>query len=138
MIESALTLIEDGTKGFIVEETLGSVLRPLFSLLKALVWNQWDPAVNEFRLNLAEAVEKHRAKDREYVERLQRSFSRGEARALATQLVQAAAQSTTEDRMRMLAAAAAGVLTPDLDSEMRSRVARAVEQLEPSDVIALR
>jgi len=38
----------------------------------------------------------------------------------------------------MLAAAAAGVFTPDLDSEMRSRVSRAVEQLEPSDVIALR
>ena len=38
----------------------------------------------------------------------------------------------------MLAAAAAGVLTPDLDSEMRSRVVRAVEQLEPSDVIVLR
>lgn len=29
-------------------------------------------------------------------------------------------------------------MADDLDSEMRSRVARAVEQLEPSDVIALR
>jgi len=31
--------------------------------------------------------------------------------------------------MKMLAAATAGVLTPDLDSEMKSRVARAVDQL---------
>ncbi|HYG70115.1 MAG TPA: hypothetical protein VD838_20740, partial [Anaeromyxobacteraceae bacterium] len=34
--------------------------------------------------------------------------------------------------------AAAGVFTPDLDSEMRSRVARAVAAIEPGDVLSLR
>jgi len=139
MIKSALTLVEDEVKGFLVEHTpLGHAAKPIFALLKALIWHQWEPAVNEFELNLAEALEKYKAKDREYVARLQRSLRRGEASALATELVQAAARATTEERMKMLAAAAAGVLTPDLDSEMRSRVTRAVEQLEPSDVIALR
>jgi len=67
-----------------------------------------------------------------------RSLQSGEADALITRLTREAAQATTEERMRMLAGAAAGVLTPDINSEMRSRVARAVEQLEPSDVVALR
>ncbi len=54
------------------------------------------------------------------------------------EIFQAAARATTTSRMQMLAAAAVGVLIPDFDGEMRSRVARAVEQLEPSDVVALR
>ena len=52
--------------------------------------------------------------------------------------MRAAAQATTEGRMKMLAAAAAGVFTPDLDSEMRSRVSRAIMEFEPSDVLELR
>ena len=113
------------------------MLRPAWEVLKSFL-PRWGPAVDAIQLNLMEAVEKHRAEDSQYVERFVRSLQRGEAHALVTYLARAAAQSTTEERMRMLAAAAAGVLTPDLSSEMRSRVARAVEQLEPSDVIALR
>ena len=71
------------------------------------------------------------------VEALERSLQEGEADALASAFVRTAAQATTRERMRMLAAAAGGVFTPALDSEMRSRVARALEQLEPSGTAAL-
>jgi hypothetical protein len=40
--------------------------------------------------------------------------------------------------MRLLAQALAGLYTPDLDAEMRSRLSRAVVELEPSDILALR
>ena len=89
-------------------------------------------------MRLNEAVKERHEKDAAYVEALKRSLQRGEADALATAFLRAAAQATTQERMKMLAAAAAGVFTPDMDSEMRSRVSRAIMQLEPSDVLELR
>ncbi len=138
LIESGSRLVVDAATGYVVEKALKPVLEPTWALVKSVLLPNWGPAVNAIRLNLQDAKDKRRAGNKEYAERLAESLQEGEANALVTHLARAAAQATTEDRMQMLAAAAAGVLTPDLDSEMRSRVARAVEQLEPSDVIALR
>jgi hypothetical protein len=134
LIEFGSRLVFDAATGYVVEKALEPVFEPTWALVKSVLLPNWGPAVDEIRLNLQEAMDKRRGD----VARLVASLQQGEADALVTYLARAAAQATTEERMKMLAAAAAGVLTPDLDSEMRSRVARAVEQLEPSDVIALR
>lgn len=42
------------------------------------------------------------------------------------------------DHRSLLAAAAAGVLRPDFDVETKSRVLRALSQLEPADIVQLR
>jgi hypothetical protein len=140
LVKTAVKLIEDEARGFIVEESLvgGPTGKVVFEVLKQLIWRQWDPAVNEVRLNLADAVDKHKANERAFREKVRRMLESGEGRALVTELVQSAARATTRERMEMLAAAAIGVLVPDFSSEMRSRVARIIEQLEPSDVVALR
>ncbi len=66
------------------------------------------------------------------------ALDEGEARAVFERVVTEATHATRRERRRLLAHAVAGVFTPDLGSEMRSRVARAVTQLEPSDVVCLR
>lgn len=87
-----------------------------------------------FRAHLAH----HEAKDPEFAQRVAAALDEREARSLFYRLGTEAAQATTTERMRMLAHALAGLYTPDLDAEMRSRVSRAVLALEPSDVVALR
>jgi hypothetical protein len=130
--------IDLGT-GALVDHAKGAALAPARRLIETLLFPRWSGAFEAVELNLHAAVEALRAKDRGVLEALQRSFARGEADALVAHCLTAASQATTEPRMTMLAAAAAGVVfTPDLDSEMRSRVARAVTQLEPSDVQHLR
>lgn len=140
LMTTAVKLVEDEVRGFVVEESLvgGPIGKIVFEVLKQLIFRQWNPAVNELRLNLAEAVEKHKANERTFREKVRRLLESGEGRALVTELVQSAARATTKERMEMLAAAAIGVLIPDFNAEMRSRVARIIEQLEPSDVVALR
>jgi len=138
LIDLGSMLVVDAVRGYVVEKMLEPALRPAWAVIKSLLLPRWDPAIDAIRLNLQEAVDKRRAEDREFDRRVGASLQRGEEAALVTRLARAAAQATTDERMEMLAAAAAGILTPDLDSEMRSRVSRAVEELEPSDVIALR
>jgi len=139
-VKTVVKFAEDEAKGLVVEVTLLSspAGKAVFEILKQLIWRQWDPAVNELQLNLAEAVEKHKANERAFKEKVFRAARTDEGRALIIELVQAAARATTKARMEMLAAAALGVLIPDFDAENRSRVARTIEQLEPSDVLALR
>lgn len=124
--------------GYVAERALEPVLDPTFRALKAVLLPLYDPALAAVRLNLQEHVARERAKDQEFSERLERSMRAGEPAALVAHFVREAAQGTTEERMRMLAAAAAGVFVPEMESEMRSRVARAVAQLEPTDVGRLR
>jgi hypothetical protein len=83
-------------------------------------------------------VAHHEAMDPQFADRLSAALDQREARALFYRLGTEAAQATTVERMRMLAHALAGLYTPDLATEMRSRVSRAVLALEPSDVLALR
>ena len=61
-----------------------------------------------------------------------------EVAAVVMRLFPEAVTATTAQRRRMLAHALAGLLQPDLDSETRSRVTRAITQLEPGDVRELR
>jgi len=128
----------DATAGYVIEKALEPALRPALAFLRSILLPRWDDSRDEVRKCVADAFEAAEKADSQFFERLQRSLQSGEADALLTRLAREAAQATTEERMRMLAAAAAGILTPDLESEMRSRVTRALEQLEPSDVIALR
>ena len=70
--------------------------------------------------------------------RLASALDEREAQALFIRLLPEVALATTQERMRLLAHALAGLHRPDLASEMRSRVTRAIMQLEPSDVVELR
>lgn len=106
-----------------VDETWTSMLQEMVLAVEAA-----------FRAHLGH----HEEKDPEFAQRLAAALDERESRALFFRLGTEAAQATTTERMRMLAHALAGVYTPDLDAEMRSRVCRAVIALEPSDVIALR
>ncbi len=81
-----------------------------------------------FRRHLAE----HEARDPGYAEKVRAAIDDREARALFYRLGIEAAHATTAKRMRLLAHALAGLYTPDVDAEMRSRVSRAVVELEPS------
>lgn len=91
-------------------------------------------ATFEFTLALERLEQKHAR----VAEELRGKITEREAGALFTQLLGAAADSSTRERMRMLCAALAGVLLPNFDAETRSRVSRAVMQLEASDVLELR
>ena len=132
IIRTALTLIEDDAKAFVISQALEPGFKATFAILKSVLWPRWNEANDELRLNLGEAVERYKVQDREYVARLRRAIQRGEAQALATELVQAAAKATTDDRMKMLAAAAAGLLTNaryylrnEISSRSGGRAARA-------------
>jgi hypothetical protein len=131
-------IIVDVAKGKLIEVALEPVVRPIWEVLKKVTYPGWDRARREVQLNLQQATDEYRQKGKDAAEQLARTIDEGEAGALVCALLRAAAQATTEDRLKMLAAAAAGVLTPDLSAETRSRVARVLEQLEPSDVGALR
>ncbi len=61
-----------------------------------------------------------------------------EVAAVVMRLFPEAVSATTAERRKMLAHALAGLLQPDLSPETRSRVSRAVAQLEASDVRELR
>jgi len=67
-----------------------------------------------------------------------RTFNAEELVAIVRQLQEEARRAVTEERARMLAAASAGAFRPDLDVETKSRVMRALLELEPSDVASLR
>jgi hypothetical protein len=61
-----------------------------------------------------------------------------EAAAITGRLIGEAVFSATKDRRRLMAAAMAGAFSPDFEIEQKSRITRAVAQLEPSDIVALR
>lgn len=112
--------------------TLGVLLR---SLRDALPNN--DKRVAEARQEL---LEDFVFEAREAVRQLTRraALDEREARALFDRIAREAGYASTAERSRVLAHAVAGLFAPDIDSEMRSRVARAIVQLEPSDVVLLR
>lgn len=66
------------------------------------------------------------------------SLTLKEALALVRPLYDEALRSPASERIRMLAHAMAGLFKPNYELEMKSRVSRAVGQLEPSDVHLLR
>jgi hypothetical protein len=93
-----------------------------------------------FELGLAfeRHVKEQEKRDAGFREKLREKVTAREAGALFSSLLREAAESSTRERMRMMCAVLAGVWRPDLDAELRSRVARAVLDLEPSDVLYLR
>jgi hypothetical protein len=60
------------------------------------------------------------------------------ATILFARMLEEAIESPTRERLSLMCGAMTGVINPDLDVETKSRVARAVAMLEPSDVILLR
>jgi hypothetical protein len=76
--------------------------------------------------------------DAEQQRRFEEEQAKPDAQAYARVLFQEAAKSVTRERRIMIAAAIAGGVTPDFEAEERSRLARALAQLEPSDVSMLR
>jgi hypothetical protein len=96
----------------------------------------------EAAFELGLAFERHlkqqEARDAEFRDKLRQKVTEREVAALFPALLRQATESSTRERMRMLCAVLAGVWRPDLEAELRSRVARAVVELEPSDVLYLR
>ncbi|SRR5712692_5403121 len=137
LVQAGIKIVVDVTAGHVAAELLDPVLKPVWAVLKSFL-PRFDEAGEAIRLNLSEARERYNARGREDAERLKQTIERGEAEALVKRLWFDASRATTAAKMEMLAAAVAGLLTPEFDSEMRSRVTRAIEELEPSDVIALR
>lgn len=67
-----------------------------------------------------------------------RSLDYEEVLVLLEQFFDQAMKAPQKEKRRMLAAAAAGSFRPDVATETKSRAARVIDQLEPSDVAALR
>lgn len=137
-VAGAFEIVVDTATGALAEHVANPVLEPTIRAIKALLFPRWSGAFSAIQLNLQEHVRRAQERDADFVARLDRAMERGEAGSLVASFVRAAAQATTDERMDMLAAAAAGVFTPDLGSELRSRVARAVAAMEPRDVVSLR
>src|SRR6266568_1376044 len=95
-------------------------------------------AAFEFSLAFDRHVREQEARDADFREKLRDKVTEREVSALFPALLRAAAESSTRERMRMLCAALAGIWSPDLAAELRSRVSRAVLELQPSDVLYLR
>lgn len=74
----------------------------------------------------------------ETVEQLDSKLDMESTERLFWKLFPEAVSSTTRERTKMLCAALAGATNPDIDAETKSRVARAIVQLEPSDIKILK
>ncbi len=95
-------------------------------------------AAFEFTLAFERHVRDQETRDAEFRSKLREKVTEREVCALFPALLRAASDSSTRERMRMLCAALAGLWRPDLEAEMRSRIGRAILELEPSDVLYLR
>lgn len=106
------------------------------------VESQWaamrDEAIFEITQAFRQHLKYHEARDQEYADKVRATLNEREAQALFHRLLVEAAQATHRERVRLLACALAGLIAPDVDVETRSKVSRAVLDLEPSDVLALR
>jgi hypothetical protein len=123
-------------------DTAGAVVRdivtPTANPFQEIRCRMGGEAAFELTLAFERHVRDQKARDAEFSARLREKVTEREVGALFPSLLRAAAESSTRERMRMLCAALAGIWRPDLDAEMRSRVGRAVLQLEASDVLYLR
>lgn len=71
-------------------------------------------------------------------ERFEPPLTEEQFAALFARLFPEAVLAPTRERRRLMAAAIAGIITPDIALEEKSRVVRALAGLEPSDVLHLR
>ena len=132
----------DDVTGLAVSYVVGKAFDHLLSLLPnntEKVNRKWremmDDAWLEFQGDLRTVVAR--------IEKLENQPStvigEREATALVVRLLPEAAAATTQERRRLLTSALAGLFRKSTyRREMRSRVSRAVMQLEPSDVVELR
>lgn len=123
-------------------DTAGSVMRELVSPgpnpFEEIRRRHGAEAAFEFTLAFERHVRDQEARDALFAAKLRERVTEREVATLFPSLLRAAAESSTRERMRMLCAALAGIWRPDLEAELRSRVGRAVLELEPSDVRRLR
>lgn len=127
--------------GFVVSYGLGKLLDEVIARLPTsldALTRAKQELIEEAAKKVREALELQARKNVEFEVRLASALDEREAVALFLRLLPEAAVATTRERMEMLAYALAGLFQPDLSAEARSRVSRAVTQLEPSDVVELR
>jgi len=77
-------------------------------------------------------------KNQQTAEQLGQKLDVETAERLFSRLFFESMHATTKERTRLLCAALAGSLNPDFDTELKSRITRAILELEPSDVVLLR
>lgn len=94
--------------------------------------------VQEMHQHLEQVVRRLESVKSEAKRAAWRALDYEEVVTLVQQFLDQAMKAPGVERRSMLSAAAAGSFRPDLKLETKSRVARVIEQLEPSDVLALR
>jgi hypothetical protein len=101
--------------------------------------DEWDRQIAEVALEAHSLMRQHWERlDEETIVRIMSKIETREVQAFVRVLYDAAIHSVTIERARMLCAAIAGGLAIDESAEMKSRVARALMALEPSDISLLR
>jgi len=131
----------DEVTGFIVTYGVGKLLDEFLARLPTkldALTRAKQEMIEAAARKVREALEAQARKNSDFETRLATAITEREATALFLRLLPEAAVANTHERMEMLACALAGLFQPDLTSEMRSRVSRALMQLEPSDVVELR
>jgi hypothetical protein len=127
------------TKG--VELVAKSTIKALLSRLPTdadRVRATWEAMKEDIIVETAAALDRLVAAHGTLVEEVARKLDERAVTVLCVQLHEQAMKSATHERLRLMAAAIAGVFTPDFSLEMKSRAVRALAQLEPSDLILLR
>jgi hypothetical protein len=102
--------------------------------LDAMAEQLWEQVVEE----AVQAIQRLEVRVGKDFAALQAQIDQTDSAILSLRLLDQATRSAGAERRRMMTNAVAGVFEPDLEIEMKSRAERALEQLEPSDVIALR
>ncbi len=98
----------------------------------------WEAMKEEILVETAAALDRLVAKHGALVGEVARKLDERAVTVLCVQLHEQAMKSAMRERLRLMAAAIAGVFTPEVDLEMKSRATRALALLEPSDVLILR
>ncbi len=122
-----------------------SIVRAVFAKAVGLlpdnnkaIQETYDKLLEEMIFDLTEALTRLSERFENLAEQVDTKVDKHEMVTLWTRFLPEAAMATTRERRRMLAYALAGLFTPDLETEERSRLSRVFLQLEPSDVIFLR
>jgi hypothetical protein len=92
----------------------------------------------EISKNIGFIVESFREKIADLSKQVCYGITVQEAVILIGQLQDQAMRAVTEEHMRLICAAIAGSIRPDIEVEAKARAARAIAQLQPSDILLLR
>ena len=107
-------------------------------MLDRVYQQQVEEIALEWPVHLERLAEAFATSNRDLGAILEGKLDERAATVLFLRLLDEAIESATHERLSLMCAGLAGTFNPDLDVETKSRVARAVALLEPSDIDVLR